>query len=139
MAVSSLFSGMATDIRHRVQSYTNYKREGWSRDRLGEQRHCPFVELDLAIFSNQMRQLEHGGKRFVVCLDPALQRDRASLYGSALSLALCLGQFSAWTHGVLAKGETDPVIPGSDTFLNDGVDVALLLEHLGVLGHVLGR
>jgi hypothetical protein len=39
---------------------------------------------------------------------------------------------------VLAKRESDPVVPVALALLLDGLDVSLLLEHLGVLGHVLG-
>lgn len=40
---------------------------------------------------------------------------------------------------VPAESEADPSVLLSPSTLGDGLDVGLLLEHLGVLGHVLGR
>lgn len=45
----------------------------------------------------------------------------------------------AQTYMVLAKGESDPVVAVAYTLLLDRLDITLLLEHLGVLGHVLRR
>ena len=40
---------------------------------------------------------------------------------------------------VLAKCESDPVVPVSTAFLLYSLDIPLFLEYFGVLGHVLGR
>ena len=42
-------------------------------------------------------------------------------------------------HMVLAKGESDPIVPVPLSFLLDRLDVALFLKHLCVLCHILGR
>ena len=38
---------------------------------------------------------------------------------------------------VLSKRESDPVVSVTMTFLLDSLDVALFLEHFGILGHIL--